>query len=151
MKDPEGDTPNYCDMAENVAPGYDEGTCTELDLLEANRHAMQTAIHTELGGSYGSGQCDRNGCFARVGGPTAPPDQQGKYGEVHKTIDSARPFRMIAEVDSDGGLKVTLTQPGRSAISFDRRMAGNPQGKGLPANALYATRVAMGKLALVAS
>ena len=44
----------------------------ELDVLEANNWAMQTAIHTETGGSFGSGNCDRNGCFARVGGPMAP-------------------------------------------------------------------------------
>ena len=33
---------------------------------------MQSAIHTQTGGAYGSGKCDRNGCYARVGGPQAP-------------------------------------------------------------------------------
>ena len=54
------------------------GPCTsttrayaQVDLFEANNHAMQTALHTELGGSYGSGNCDRNGCFERTGGPRA--------------------------------------------------------------------------------
>ena len=98
MKDPSGDSSNYCDMAENVAPGIGGGTCTELDILEANNHAMQTAIHTELGGSFGSGNCDKNGCFARVGGPQAPGDQQWKYGRG-KTIDSARPFDVRVAVD----------------------------------------------------
>ena len=32
-----------------------------------------------------------------------------------------------------------------------RHMAGNPQGQGVPANALLATKAAQGKLALVAS
>eukprot|EP00966_Prymnesium_polylepis_P157523 3640482-Prymnesium_polylepis.2 len=41
---------------------------------------MQTAIHTQLGGTYGSGNCDRNGCFARVGGPQSPPELQDAYG-----------------------------------------------------------------------
>lgn len=48
-------------MAENVHPGFGGGLCYEIDLLEANRNAMQTAIHTQLGGAIGSGQCDRNG------------------------------------------------------------------------------------------
>ena len=65
MKDPDANGPNYCDMAENVLPGYEEGTCTELDLLEANSGAMQTAIHTETGNAgFGSGVCDRNGWCA---------------------------------------------------------------------------------------
>jgi hypothetical protein len=151
MKDGEGDDPNYCDMAENVAPGYGEGMCTEIDLLEANRHSMQTAIHTQLGGTYGSGNCDRNGCVARVGGPTAPKQNQIKYGEERKTIDSARPFRVQAAVDEEGALTVTLTQPGREVISFDKRMAGNPEGHGVPASAFFETRKAMGNLAMVAS
>ena len=62
-------------------PGYGGGTCTEIDLLEANSNAMQTAIHTETGGSYGSGNCDRNGCFARLGGPMAPSHLRDKYGK----------------------------------------------------------------------
>ena len=67
---------SYCDMAENVIPGLDGEMCIELDVLEANNWAMQTAVHTEQGGKFGSGNCDRNGCFARALGPgsasTAP-------------------------------------------------------------------------------
>ena len=74
-------------MAENVKPGYQEGTCTEIDLLEANNNATQTAIHTELGGSFGSGNCDRNGCFARIGGPMSPWDKKELYGP-NKKINS---------------------------------------------------------------
>ena len=79
MKDPNDFESSYCDMAENVRPGFEEGMCTELDILEANNWAMQTAIHTELGGTYGSGNCDRNGCFARVGGPQSPAELQVSY------------------------------------------------------------------------
>ena len=68
-------------MAENIHPGIDGKLCIELDMLEANRHAMQAAIHTELGGEYGSGDCDRNGCFARLGGPMAPGHLRDKYGK----------------------------------------------------------------------
>ena len=78
-------------MAENVMPGYGGGTCYEFDLLEANNNAMQTAIHTELGGSYGSGNCDRNGCFARVGGPEA----LGRDARVH---GQARVGRLALDV-----------------------------------------------------
>ena len=150
MKDPSEAGPNYCDMAENLAPGYEEGTCTELDILEANNNAMQTAIHTETGGSFGSGRCDKNGCFARVGGPTAPSEEQGKYGRG-KTIDSMRPFQVSTAVDAEGAMTITLSQGSATAVSFDRRMAGNPQGGGVPRDALAATRAAQGKLALVVS
>ena len=47
MKDPDATGSRYCDMAENVAPGWRDGLCTELDLFEANSHSMQTAIHTQ--------------------------------------------------------------------------------------------------------
>ena len=151
MADPGPGTSNYCDMAENVRPGFDGEMCTELDLLEANNHAMQAAIHTELGGSYGSGQCDRNGCFIRSGGPQAPPERQGLYGQG-QTIDSSRPFEVITSVDGNGAMKVTLAQgDGQSVTSFDRYVAGNPQGSGVPQSALSVTKQAMGKVALVAS
>jgi hypothetical protein len=42
MGDPTVDQSNYCDAAENVHPGIDGGLCVELDLLEANNHAIQT-------------------------------------------------------------------------------------------------------------
>ena len=150
MPDPAGGTSQYCDMAENVAPGYGGGVCTEIDLLEANNNAMQTAIHTETGGAFGSGNCDRNGCFARVGGPNAPSQYQSSYG-AGRSIDSMRPFEVEASVGSDGALGITLAQGGNVVTSFDRHMAGNPQGTGLPPNALSATSASMGKLALVAS
>ena len=60
MPDPT-DTPNYCDMAENTGTGYRGGPCTELDLLEANSNSLQSALHTQRGGAFGSGNCDRNG------------------------------------------------------------------------------------------
>ena len=39
-RDPDAGGTNYCDMAENVAPGYGGETCYEIDLLEANSNAM---------------------------------------------------------------------------------------------------------------
>jgi hypothetical protein len=135
------DWSNYCDMAENIRPGVDDDTCYEVDLLEANAAAMQSAIHTETGGAYGSGNCDRNGCFSRVGGPNSPAEYADAYGPG-KTIDSSRPFRVVASVDDAGALTTRLLQQTgtntRAVISFDRQMAGNPQGSGVPDAALAA-------------
>ena len=151
MKDPEGSSSNYCDMAENVMPGYGDGTCTELDMLEANNNAMQTAIHTQTGGAFGSGNCDRNGCFARVGGPMSPKDRQLQYGPRSSQIDSMRPFTVTTTVDDTGAMRIELSQGANKVVSFDKRIAGNPQGQGVPQAALAATKASMGKLALVAS
>ena len=90
---------------------------------------MQSAIHTEHGGAFGSGNCDRNGCYARVGGPQAPYNLQALYGKGGQ-IDSAKPFEVEAAVDGSGSLTITLSQGGKSVTSFDRHMAGNPQASG---------------------
>ena len=150
MRNPTAAGANYCDMAENVRPGLNGELCVELDMLEANRVALQSAIHTELGGSYGSHRCDKNGCFARVGGPKAPGALQDAYGPG-KLIDSDLPFDVEASVDGSGALTVQLQQGAAKVVSFDRTMAGNPQGDGVGTSALEATRLAQGKLALVAS
>ena len=154
MPDPSPGSPNYCDMGDNLGMGYHGGTCTEIDILEANRHAMQITIHTEKEGSFGSGKCDRNGCFVKVG-PKGPDVLRYEYGESirgdRKKIDSSKPFRVTAQVDPSGALTVVLSQDGRQAIVYDRHMAGNPQGHGVPVNALEGTKAAMGKLALVTS
>ena len=48
-------TASYCDA--NTAP-----SCTELDLLEANLHAMQTAVHTTTGTGR-DGTCNQEGAL----------------------------------------------------------------------------------------
>ena len=58
---------NYCDMANNLKPGL-HGDCARLDILEINSQGAQTAI-TEMGGDWGSGRCDKNGCSRMIGGP----------------------------------------------------------------------------------
>ena len=158
MPDPnEHDGSNYCDMAENVRPGFNGGPCTEIDIFEANNGAMQTAVHTELGGKYGSGNCDRNGCFARIGGPQAPKSKQDDYNFGLPTtgtsnyIQSSKPFKVHASVDSEGALTIKLSQSSHSTTSFSKSMAGNPQGEGVPAKSLRDMKAAQGKLALVAS
>lgn len=178
MKDPSEDGPNYCDMAENIIPGLNEEMCIEIDLLEANSNGqspcslkpdflplfsalsdsdvcirtvgMQTAIHTEQFGSYGSGKCDRNGCFARIGGPKSPPQLQRKYGP-NKEINTNNPFQVEATVDDRGALTIMLEQSGKRVTSFDSRMAGNPQGAGVPRESFRVIKESMGKLALAVS
>ncbi|KAL3926462.1 MAG: hypothetical protein SGPRY_003287 [Prymnesium sp.] len=126
MKDPVGWKSNYCDMAENVQPGMDDGMCYELDLLEADNRAMQTAIHTELGGKYGSGNCDRNGCFARVGGPQSPADLQRVYGKgASHRINTERPFDVITNVDEGGGMTIKLSQDGNRTWCAKVSACGN--------------------------
>ena len=92
-------------------------------MLEANNNAMQTAIHTQQGGQFGSRECDRNGCFARVGGPESPKPLQNSYGP-NKYIDSLKPFDVESKVDAAGALTIQLQQDGKKVTSFDRRMAG---------------------------
>ena len=101
--EPDASGSNYCDMAENERPGYGGSTCTEIDIFEANNVALQTAVHTQSGGEFGSGDCDRNGCFARIGGPQSPADLQDAYGAGGR-IDSSRPFTVKAAL-SEGLLQ----------------------------------------------
>ena len=41
MEDPTSEDPGYCDMAENLAPGYGGGPCTEIDLVSCPSHPEQ--------------------------------------------------------------------------------------------------------------
>ena len=155
MEDPSDTSPNYCDMDKSSSvPGLMGGPCTELDLVEANRVALQSTIHTVNDGSFGSGQCDRFGCLARTGGPNSPRERQTVFGPF-KRIDTSKPFKVSSRVDADGAMSVRLSQNGRDGmhevVSFDRNIAGNPMGAGLPDSALLDTSQAMGHLALVAS
>ena len=148
---------NYCDMG-----GDRDGatrSCAEVDMMEANRDALQTALHTEAGGSFGSHQCDRIGCFARSGGENAPEARKESYGPGKGVIDSSRPFEVYASVDSASGeLAVRLSQwsngDHHELVTFNRHVGGNPQGTGVPSSAMEATRSAIhstGGLVLVAS
>ena len=151
MKDPDWGGSNYCDMAENRMPGLNDEMCIELDLLEANNWAMQTAIHTSEGNVFGGGDCDENGCFVKLG-PKGPPNLQKAFGPgPEKQINTLKPFHVQAGVDRGGALTIKLKQNSHEITSFDHRMAGNPQGKGVPNSANSVIRGSMGKLALVVS
>ena len=145
MKDPTLRHSNYCDAAVSLIPGLGDETCTELDLVEANQNALQSAIHTQTGtiSSFGSKQCDRYGCFART--------EHESFGHRGSTIDTRRPFEVRAEVKADGEMIVTLSQADRRVVSFNKHMGGNPQGTGVPDKALKDTSDSMGEMALVAS
>lgn len=112
------------DASHKLIPGMDGQTCTELDLLEGNANALQSAIHTEAAGEgdYGSGKCDRDGCFSRV--------DRALYGQGGSVIDTRSAFEVRALVSEEGELTVSLTQAGQQIISFDKNMGGNPQGSG---------------------
>jgi hypothetical protein len=141
----------YCDMVATHKPGLHGGLCTEIDLIEADERSLQSAIHTKVGSRIGHGECEQNGCLAKTGGPMAPANLRDKYGSGG-TIDTRIPFEVEAAVDIQGALTVMLLQPGGSRVTvFDRVMAGNPQGHGVPEDALQATSDAMGRLVLVAS
>ena len=137
-------------MAHTLLPGIGGSVCTEIDVLEINNNAAQSAIHTETGGQYGSHRCDQNGCAAMLGGLSFTALDQGSARALRasKDIGSNLPFRVQAQVEADGELRVTLFQHGKDALVFDKRLGGNPQGSGVPEDALKATSASMGKLAV---
>jgi hypothetical protein len=123
MADPSLGRSNYCDAALSLIPGMHGEVCTEIDLLEANQNSLQSALHTEPGvGSFGSGRCDKDGCFARM--------DKTLYGRHGPIIDTSGAFEVRAHVRTGGELTVVLSQADRRTISFDKHMAGNPQGSG---------------------
>lgn len=81
----------------------------------------------------------------------SPRDRQSQYGASSTQINSMRPFQVSTSVSGSGEMTIELNQDGRKYTSFDKRMAGNPQGSGVPTKALRAIKSSMGKLALVAS
>ena len=56
-------------------------------------------------------------------------------------------FDVSAAVDAEGALTVQLSQGDKRVTSWDRWMAGNPQGAGVPVTALQQMQGAMGSLA----
>ena len=83
---------NYCDIQ-----GFDVDemdACTELDLLEGNRKALQSTLHTAQG-KGADGRCNQDGCVGNWG---RRPSTLGSYGALGtETIDSRRPFHVQAD------------------------------------------------------
>ena len=101
----------YCDA--NEVCGV---RCDEIDLLEANLHAIHATAHTaDDGGGHGNG-------LGGVYGTTAfGPDS---YGPGAAVIDTRRPFRVSAFFDTDPtgerltGIEMTLLGESGGTLSF---------------------------------
>jgi len=117
---------NYCDIQPNF------GGCFEMDLMEANSHAYEASLHTDLGSRTAfDGTCNMNGCSVNVG--RYPYTKSGlKTGELYgpgaKVIDTNKPFQVKASVSEDGYMSVVLSQEGRTLPHFNRTEAGNFPG-----------------------
>ena len=150
MPDPDDGGPNYCDLSYAFQPGFGGGTCTEIDLLEANRQAFSSNVHVSKGEGHNN-RCNSWGCLGMLG-PMASGSDKRAYGPSSKyTIDTTRPFKVQTSLENDADLSIRLLQDGRIATSWDRYKAGNPTGKGVPGSELRAVKASMGKLALAVS
>ena len=122
--DPTAGGDYYCGA--NAGKSAGNNYCPEMDVLEANKYAMQVTPHACNGTNRGPGfypMCDWRGCFANsylAGGARA------MCPHANCTIDTRRPFRHAVTFEtapdgSSGGAKPvlsairsTLTQEGRS-------------------------------------
>ena len=146
MQDPSRTSPNYCDIYGSTGGKV----CLEADILEANNVAFSTNLHTRAGVGH-DGTCNAWGCLTTLG-PTASPQERKAYGPGRGfKVDTRHPFDVEVNMDDQGGLSVNLLQGSSRVVAFDPHKAGNPQGRGLPPDALRAFREAMGRLTLVAS
>ena len=112
----------YCDV--QSWPGW----CTEIDVFEANTHAIQATVHTQRG-EGGDRTCNQWGCGVNWGryGHTRPAAQGGLstaalYGPG-ASIDTRRPFMITASFGNEGQMSVALSQDGRSLPFFNRTSA----------------------------
>ena len=141
----------YCDMAENVKPGYQEGTCTGDRPTRGQQQCNADSHSYRIGWVVWKWKLRQERLFRKDRRPHVPWDKKELYGP-NKKINSMRPFEVEARVGDDGGLQISLSQDGGNTVtSFDSAMAGNPQGHGVPYSAKAATLQSMGKLVLVAS
>jgi hypothetical protein len=74
----QGDSSGYCDIQ-----SVGGRTCTEIDVLEGNKKAVQTTLHTRTGTGT-DGTCNQFGCDFNWG-----KDDQTNYG-IRAKIDSTR-------------------------------------------------------------
>lgn len=113
-------------MAQNTEPGncgndyYCDANsvcgvrCDEIDLVEANRYAFRSTLHTAD---------DRNGQTSGLGGGHTEI-RQSEYGPSGSQIKTSRPFTAEFRFDVDDGgafvgLHVSLRQEGRSLSWFN--------------------------------
>ena len=100
----------YCDATEACG-----GQCDEIDLLEANQHALHSAIHHMGEAAHGSVDAGEEGLYNGYGGGRSQI-AQGQYGPGGYTIDTRLPFRVHSYFNTDRrsghltGIKITLQQ-----------------------------------------
>lgn len=96
MRDPHDSGSNYCDIQGYEVDGDDVEPCLEIDLLEGNRKAIQTTLHTRSGhGADGHG-CNQDGCYANLG---KMADESSRYGPgigALGGLDSLKPIHVSA-------------------------------------------------------
>eukprot|EP00316_Scyphosphaera_apsteinii_P008168 CAMPEP_0119321274 /NCGR_PEP_ID=MMETSP1333-20130426/54942_1 /TAXON_ID=418940 /ORGANISM="Scyphosphaera apsteinii, Strain RCC1455" /LENGTH=466 /DNA_ID=CAMNT_0007328219 /DNA_START=34 /DNA_END=1434 /DNA_ORIENTATION=+ len=115
MAAPATEGSGYCDI-QGVG-----GTppCVEVDLLEANRNAAQTTIHTQSGHGQ-DGHCNQDGCAAHF----QSAERRFGPGPSH-VIDTSRNFDVVAAFSANGALQVMLGQEGNEVIIFNSMKDGN--------------------------
>ena len=125
---------NYCDIQ-----GVDGSTpCTEIDLIEGNRAAVQTTLHTRSGHGP-DGSCNQDGCAVNYGKDRKPPAAEDAdpgvelYGpSKFARIDSRKPFTVVAmfatgtEDTEELRMTVAFEQYGLTVPVFDSLVNGNP-------------------------
>ena len=136
MDKPTSFSSGYCDIQ---SAG---DNCLEIDLMEANRKAFQTTLHSQTGTGF-NGDCNQYGCSYNWGKHATNMYGQGSG----HNIDSSKPYDVAAHFGHDGEMTVTLTQGGRAFTVWDTDKAGNyPEGSskhGVPSAASAAVRKAM--------
>ena len=169
----QGDISGYCDIQ-----GSGSGYCLEIDLLEGNKKAIQTTLHTQHG-KQTDGTCNQYGASAGIEleaigqpPPRTPPraeslswpswtgcainwgkDDQSRYG-LGSPVDSGRPYEMDAAFDADGHMTVKIQQDGTWHEYWNVSSAGNGTlvagRKGVPEEASQAVASAMERGAVLA-
>ncbi|KAL1526510.1 hypothetical protein AB1Y20_015220 [Prymnesium parvum] len=129
---------NYCDIQ-----GVDDSACTEIDLLEGNRKAVQSTLHVRTG--HGAdGTCNQDGCYMNWGKEAALRTGEFTsdfYGPTKAAkIDTRQPFEVeshFAEVLEGLRITISLSQDGLTVPFFDSLVNGNTQSQwGAPPTAV---------------
>jgi len=107
------------------------------DLLEGNRKAIQTTLHTQTG-KQSDGTCNQYGCAINWGKTSQ------KYYGTGSMIDSGRPYEVDAAFDEEGHMTVRLRQDGRWHPYWNVTAAGNGR-RGVPEQASRAVKQGLEK------
>ena len=126
---------HYCDIM--AAP---PSRCLEIDLFEGNVKAARATLHTQAG-EANDGTCNQYGCAGGMG--TGPGGDDGRYGLGSSSIDSSRPFTVVATFDDGGHMQVVVRQESTQIVLWDMATSGNYPATQVPEEAAVATRDAL--------